>query len=355
MKRRMNTLASSTGKASKKRSWQEEDSDDDEEDDAPARAADSDSDEDRKPSALGEKSKSANQSAGPNPVVWMDIVVAGTARGRFYFELFKDVAPQAAENFRILCKDNGPYKGSEFFTVTTGHFTEGGDIDPPDDLPPVVASGSQLRHTKGGLLSAPTSISLGDASFRLTFAAMPELDAKRVVFGQLVGPKSESSELHPLHWIEAVGTISGTPREEVIVDACGECDDSEADAVLGAAVRGAMVDGLSETQDERYSRAGVTYGRLADAVSNANLANALELTEDLLFHLEYKMKHTKTAADKAAKMRELESAVKLLADNMEDIAHKAGDVKGFENKLGSKAKSQVSRIEDLGKSLNRQY
>jgi cyclophilin family peptidyl-prolyl cis-trans isomerase len=38
-----------------------------------------------------------------NPKVFFDIAVAGRAKGRVIFELFKDIVPKTAENFRALC------------------------------------------------------------------------------------------------------------------------------------------------------------------------------------------------------------------------------------------------------------
>ena len=39
----------------------------------------------------------------PNPVVFFDITIGGRPAGRIQFELFADVAPKTAENFRALC------------------------------------------------------------------------------------------------------------------------------------------------------------------------------------------------------------------------------------------------------------
>eukprot|EP00798_Chlamydomonas_sp_ICE-L_P032485 gene32485-17726_t len=38
-----------------------------------------------------------------NPVVFFDITIGGVAAGRIKMELFADVAPKTAENFRQLC------------------------------------------------------------------------------------------------------------------------------------------------------------------------------------------------------------------------------------------------------------
>ena len=38
-----------------------------------------------------------------NPRVWMDIEIGGNLAGTIVFELFKNVVPRTAENFRQLC------------------------------------------------------------------------------------------------------------------------------------------------------------------------------------------------------------------------------------------------------------
>eukprot|EP00121_Abeoforma_whisleri_P001043 Awhi_evm2s927 len=43
-----------------------------------------------------------------NPIVFIDISIGGQEAGRLKFELFADVVPKTAENFRQLC--TGEYK-----------------------------------------------------------------------------------------------------------------------------------------------------------------------------------------------------------------------------------------------------
>lgn len=38
-----------------------------------------------------------------NPRVFMDIEIGGKPSGRFVFELFNNIVPKTAENFRQLC------------------------------------------------------------------------------------------------------------------------------------------------------------------------------------------------------------------------------------------------------------
>ena len=39
----------------------------------------------------------------PNPKVFFDMAIDGQSAGRVTFELFADVVPRTAENFRALC------------------------------------------------------------------------------------------------------------------------------------------------------------------------------------------------------------------------------------------------------------
>ena len=82
------------------------------------------------------------KSALPNPVVWMDVLAAGsngpvtsphevaeTARGRLHFELFQDAAPLAAGNFRQLCLALKGYQGTAVDLVYAGRYVTLGDVD----------------------------------------------------------------------------------------------------------------------------------------------------------------------------------------------------------------------------------
>jgi hypothetical protein len=42
-------------------------------------------------------------STMPNTIAWFDITIGGEAAGRLEFELYDDVVPKTADNFKHLC------------------------------------------------------------------------------------------------------------------------------------------------------------------------------------------------------------------------------------------------------------
>src|SRR3954465_6799571 len=71
------------------------------------------------------------------PKVFFDITIGGQAAGRVSFELYNDIVPKTAENFRALCtgekgigRAGKPlhYKGSAFHRVITQFMCQGGDF-----------------------------------------------------------------------------------------------------------------------------------------------------------------------------------------------------------------------------------
>ena len=72
-----------------------------------------------------------------NPKTFFDIDIGGKAAGRVEFELFADVVPKTAENFRALCtgeKGKGRsgkmlhFKGSKFHRIIPQFMCQGGDF-----------------------------------------------------------------------------------------------------------------------------------------------------------------------------------------------------------------------------------
>ncbi|XP_041021219.1 LOW QUALITY PROTEIN: peptidyl-prolyl cis-trans isomerase CYP95-like [Juglans microcarpa x Juglans regia] len=169
-----------------------------------------------------------------NPLVFMDVSVDGDPAERMVFELFPDVAPKTAENFRALCtgeKGIGPksgrplhYKGSFFHHIIRGSFAQGGDFVKRDgtcgesiyveDFP---VESPSLKHDGPGLLSMAIADrdTLG-SHFIVTFEADRHLDRKHVVFGKLAhGHKV-------LRKIENAGDENGRPTVTVKIINCGD-------------------------------------------------------------------------------------------------------------------------------------
>lgn len=354
MKRRVNTLASSTAK--KKSHWREE-ADDEEADFASGAPPLPDSDEEKPPIPQAPPTSRPTTGA-PNPVVWMDIVVADKSRGRLHFELFQDLSPKVCESFRNLCVGHSTdsktvsYADTAIDLVFGGRYLTAGDIDASLDFEGVERN-SDLKHAKAGLLTMPFgSASFFDPRFQITLGVVPELDGKQLIFGQLLA--TPGCGLHPLHWVEVMGTANGTPREGIVIKACGECSAEECQVLLGAMVMAAQVDRTLESQIDRFGRTGHTHGELEDAVTHENLTQVLELTEDLLGHLEWACKKN-MGSERDRKAGVFEAQLKSLMKALKKVEFKAGDIKGYENRLALDAKSQLGRAKDLEESLVRVY
>jgi len=104
-----------------------------------------------------------------NPVVFFDITIGGSSKGRIEMELRADVVPLTAENFRCLCtgeKGVGRsgkvlhFKGSAFHRVIPKFMCQGGDFTRGNGRGGESIYGEKfadenfkLKHTGAGILS----------------------------------------------------------------------------------------------------------------------------------------------------------------------------------------------------------
>lgn len=153
---------------------------------------------------------------------------------RVKMELFADIVPKTAENFRQFCtgehlKNTLPvgYKGCTFHRVIKDFMIQGGDFINNDGTGKVSIYGHQfadenflIKHRGPGLLSmANSGPNTNGCQFFLTCAKTDWLDDKHVVFGKII----DEDSLLVLRKIENIPTASGNkPKLPVVIEQCGE-------------------------------------------------------------------------------------------------------------------------------------
>ncbi|KAG8455642.1 hypothetical protein GDO86_001727 [Hymenochirus boettgeri] len=159
-----------------------------------------------------------------NPIVFFDISIGGQEVGRMKIELFADVVPKTAENFR---KDGVPigYKGSTFHRVIKDFMIQGGDFVNGDGTGiasiyrgPFADENFKLKHSTPGLLSmANSGPGTNGCQFFITCSKCDWLDGKHVVFGKVI------DGLLVMRKIENVPTgPNNKPKLPVMIAQCGE-------------------------------------------------------------------------------------------------------------------------------------
>ncbi|XP_014444481.2 E3 SUMO-protein ligase RanBP2 isoform X2 [Tupaia chinensis] len=174
----------------------------------------------------GQVSLAAELSAETNPMVFFDICADGEPLGRITMELFSNIVPLTAENFRALCtgEKGFGFRNSIFHRVIPDFVCQGGDITKHDGTGGKSIYGDKfedenfhVKHTGPGLLSmANRGRDTNNSQFFITLKKAEHLDFKHVVFGFV------KDGMDTVKKIESFGSPKGSVSRRISITECGQ-------------------------------------------------------------------------------------------------------------------------------------
>jgi len=172
-----------------------------------------------------------------NPRVFFDMQIGAKRVGRLVMELFADVVPKTAENFRCLCTgERGVgmntakalhFKNTFFHRIIQGFMMQGGDFSNMNGTGGESIYGGKfedenftMMHNGAGILSmANAGRNSNGSQFFITFRKTEHLDGKHVVFGRVVEGMPIVMQIEKLQTGD-----NDRPIEPVIIARCGELE-----------------------------------------------------------------------------------------------------------------------------------
>ncbi|XP_078732387.1 E3 SUMO-protein ligase RanBP2-like isoform X1 [Lampetra fluviatilis] len=165
-------------------------------------------------------------SSETNPTVFLDVAADEEPLGRISIELFTNVVPRTAENFRALCThEHGfGYRNSTIHRVIPGFVCQGGDFTNHNGTggrsiyeKPFEDESFRILHSRAGILSmANSGRNTNTSQFFVTLRATPHLDHKHVAFGAV------RSGMSIVRAMEELGSESGNTTKKIVVTDSGE-------------------------------------------------------------------------------------------------------------------------------------
>ncbi|CAH1159641.1 unnamed protein product [Phaedon cochleariae] len=173
-----------------------------------------------------------------NPYVFFDLKYGVMKAGRVIIQLYADVVPKAAENFRALCtgekgigRRGKPlhYKGTKFHKVIPLCMVQGGDIENNDGTggesiygPTFEDESLTIKHEEEGMVGMMNAgPNTNQSQFYITTQPCSHLDDTNVVVGKIVKGLKIIVEMSDYNREDS------KPPELLIIENCGELKPGE--------------------------------------------------------------------------------------------------------------------------------